>query len=101
MTRMPWSLFIDDIRNPPPGDWVVCRSTRAALDTVKQMGMPSFISFDHDLGGDDTTMVFLHRLTNEIWDGTSPPPDYYIHSANPVGSINIHSFMDSWRRSIL
>lgn len=63
--------------------------------------MPSFISFDHDLGGDDTTMVFLRRLTNEIWDGTSPPPDYYIHSANPVGSINIHSFMDSWRRSTL
>lgn len=62
--------------------------------------MPSFISFDHDLGGDDTTMVFLRRLTDEEWDGVSPPPDYTIHSANPVGAQNIRSFMESWRRSV-
>ena len=39
--------------------------------------------------------------SDEMWDGTSMPPKYYIHYANPVGSINILSFMDSWWRSTL
>lgn len=57
-----WSLFIDDIRKPPPGDWVVCRSSEAALESVRSRGMPTFISFDHDLGGDDTAMAFFRRM---------------------------------------
>ncbi|NDB36219.1 MAG: hypothetical protein EB023_12990 [Flavobacteriia bacterium] len=96
-----WNLYIDDIRFPPRDrDWLVCRSSQEALDRVTAMGMPQFISFDHDLGEDDTTMVFLRRLVNEVWDGVSLPPDYQIHSANPVGAENIRSFMDSWRRSM-
>jgi hypothetical protein len=45
-------------------------------------------------------MVFLRRLVNEVWDGKAAIPDYQIHSANPVGSLNIRSFMDSWKRSL-
>jgi len=56
------------------------------------------MSLDHDLGGDDTTMVFLKRLVNEVWDGKTNPPDYAIHSANPIGSKNIQSFMESWKK---
>jgi len=78
---------------------VLCRSTEEALAAVSELGLPSFISFDHDLGDQDTSMVFLHRLVNEIWDGVSPPPDYQVHSANPIGSQNVISFMESWRRS--
>jgi hypothetical protein len=44
-------------------------------------------------------MVFLRRLAAEHWDGISPPPESTVHSANPVGKMNIISFMDSWRRS--
>lgn len=98
---MTWSLFIDDLREPP-GDqqWVVCRSTEEALTAVSELGLPGFISFDHDLGGDDTAMAFLSRLVNELWDGSAPPPDYRVHSANPVGAQNIRSFMESWKRSV-
>jgi len=98
---MSWNLYIDDLRNPPADrDWLVCRSSQEALDLVMEIGMPTFISFDHDLGGEDTTMIFLRRLVNEVWDGTAPPPAYQVHSANPVGAHNIASFMESWRRSM-
>jgi hypothetical protein len=96
-----WSLFIDDLRTPPPDrEWVLCRSTSEALAAVSERGLPTYISFDHDLGGEDTSMVFLRRLVSEVWDGTSHPPRYRVHSANPVGAQNIASFMESWLRSL-
>ena len=58
---------------------------RRALEVVASRGMPAHMSLDHDLGGDDTSMIFLRRLTNDVWDDASPPPDYQVHSANPVG----------------
>lgn len=94
-----YKMFIDDIRNPPSNDYVVVRSSNEALTYIKKNGMPSFISFDHDLGGDDTTMVFLRKLVDCVWNGDDIPPDFIVHSANPVGSKNIVSFMDSWKRS--
>jgi hypothetical protein len=93
-------LFIDDERIPPSDDYVVVRSSQEAIEHIKTYGWPTFISFDHDLGGDDTTMVFLKRLMNEIWDGKTNPPDYQIHSANPIGKLNIQSFMESWKKII-
>lgn len=95
-----YSLYLDDLRDPPPDrEWVVCRTTHQALDVVARWGMPSLMSLDHDLGGEDTSMAFLRRLANEVWDGVSPPPDYRVHSANPVGAQNIVSFMESWKKS--
>lgn len=94
-----YRMFIDDVRNPIEEDWVVVRSSNEALEYVQNNGMPSFISFDHDLGGDDTTMVFLRKLV-DLWNGDDLPPDYKVHSANPVGSKNIVSFMESWKKSL-
>lgn len=99
---MTYNLYLDDLRNPPADrDWLVCRSSQEALDRIVDIGMPSFISFDHDLGEDDTTMIFLRRLVNEVWDGQTVIPDYQIHSANPVGVENVRSFMESWKRSLM
>lgn len=95
-----YSMYIDDVRNPPPGDWVVVRSSNEALECVQKNGMPAFISFDHDLGGDDTTMVFLRMLAKELLFNYSNPPKYIVHSSNPVGKLNIISFMDSWKKSL-
>ena len=100
--KMTYNLYLDDLRNPPADrDWLVCRSSQEALDRIVDIGMPSFISFDHDLGEDDTTMIFLRRLVNEVWDEQTIIPDYQIHSANPVGVENIRSFMESWKRSLM
>ena len=92
-------LFIDDVRNPPSEDYSVVRSSTEAIQWIKDNGTPSFISFDHDLGETDTSMVFLHRFYNEIWKEGDKIPDYTVHSANPVGSKNIISFMESWKKA--
>lgn len=92
-------LFLDDIRNPPNDEYIIVRSTNEAIEHIKKHGMPDFISFDHDLGENDTTMMFLHKLYNEIWTINDPIPGYTVHSANPIGKLNIISFMESWKKS--
>jgi hypothetical protein len=106
----PWILYLDDIRIPGDNpfhedsvysdlEWTIARSSAEAKDLIILKGMPLLISFDHDLGGDDTAMRFLSWLTREYWDGVVSPPDFRIHSANPVGRLNILSFMQSWIRT--
>ncbi len=93
---MMWKLFIDDLR-PCPEGFVLALSSDEAKKIVEDKGMPSLISFDHDLGDTDTTIVFLNWLIENYYD--SDIPDYIIHSANPVGAENIRSKMESWRKS--
>jgi hypothetical protein len=93
-------LYLDDVRFPPNNQFILARSSAEALDVVKKLGWPTFMSLDHDLGGQDTTMVFLRQLVAALWDGVSAPPQYSVHSANPVGKANIVSFMESWKKSL-
>ena len=94
-----YKMFIDDERNPPEKDYIVCRSTEEAISYIKKNGWPYHFSFDHDLGGNDTVMEFLKKLYN-IWNEGITIPSYYVHSANPIGKKNIVSFMESWRKSL-
>lgn len=109
---MKWFLYLDDIRKPRHTygnhqshndtywkNWTLARSSEEAKQLVLERGMPELMSLDHDLGGDDTTFVFLHWLTREYWNGTDPAPRYRIHSANPEGCVNLEAFMKSWRKS--
>jgi len=104
-----WNLFLDDLRIPPemhqpslenPAFWTLAQSSQEAMDLVREKGMPAFMSLDHDLGGDDKSMVFLNWLAYEYWNGEDNIPLYVVHSANPVGAENIESFMLSWVRSM-
>lgn len=92
-------IFLDDLR-PAPEGYVLLKSSQEAIDYVKQNGCSYHFSFDHDLGEDDTTMVFLKWLINEDLDnsGSIIPEDftYIIHSANPVGRENIDSLLISY-----
>lgn len=102
---MTWKLWIDDqihdpdtpMRHIPPG-YIGAESSYDALILIKIKGIPEYISFDHDLGGEDTTMKFLHKLVELYPNG--PVPEYQIHSQNPVGAKNIVSFMYSWKKSL-
>ncbi len=98
-------LFIDDEREPPDdgGNWVVVRSSIEAIDWISANGIPSFISFDHDLGGLDTAMRVVRWMTNMVLDEELHfPPDfkYYIHSQNPIGAANIRGLLDGFLREI-
>lgn len=93
---MPWKLFIDDERYPVQDDWIIARSSQQAIILCAK-GLPTEISFDHDLGGDDTSMLFLTWLVDALIEGThSIPTDfkYSVHSQNPVGAENIKQRMD-------
>jgi hypothetical protein len=95
----PKFFWIDDVRDAPSDTWIVCRTSDEAIEAVKTHGWPVYMSLDHDLGGDDTVMVFLKRLVNEVWDGDKRPPMWNAHSQNPEGVKNIKAFMTSWLKS--
>lgn len=94
---MSYKLFIDDERFPIKDDWMIARTSEEAVQTVLDKGFPSEISFDHDLGGDDTAIWFILWLYNEVPAGNVKIPSYFkysIHSQNPIGVANIKSKMD-------
>lgn len=91
-------LFIDDLRDPPEGEWTVVRSTAEAIALCRD-GVPEFISFDHDLGGDDRAFDFVKWMIDQDLDRPGFIPatfDYTIHSANPIGADNIQALLDRY-----
>lgn len=89
-------LFVDDLRDPPDQSWTVARSTGDALKLCRET-WPTELSLDHDLGGEDRVMDFLKEFYE--MSGARSIPAWKVHSANPVGRLNIESFMTSWERS--
>jgi len=66
---MTWQLFLDDMRDPPAGDWVLTRSTEEAHYSIEVNGYPSVMSLDHDLGEHvPTGHDFLKKLIDEALD---------------------------------
>ena len=102
---MTYKLFLDDqcnnpdipFRHPPEG-FIPVKSSAEAIELIKSKGkLPEFLSFDHDLGGEDSAMVLIDWMIDNHYD--EEIPDYQIHSANPVGALNIHAKMQSWLKS--
>jgi hypothetical protein len=94
-----YKLYIDDLRSPKDTTMIVVRSSIDAIDYVKENGIPNYISFDHDLGYNDTSMNFVHWFVDYLLDNRQlklPDDfDFNVHSANPVGSDNIKGLMNS------
>jgi len=93
-------MYIDDIRTPKNKFSTICRTSCEAINWMKKNGCPNFISFDHDLGGDDTSMGIVKFIVDSDLDtnGKFIPEDfsYNIHSANPVGTMNIDGYLKSY-----
>lgn len=94
---MPYRLYVDDLRDPISPDWVVARNPAAAIRILETRGCPVEISFDHDLGGDDTAMPIVKRLIELDMDahGQYIPVEFHftVHSANPVDRENIRELL--------
>lgn len=81
-------LYIDDLRDPPSEEWRVARTSAEALGILEAHKVLNNdpllieeISFDHDLGGDDTTRRVIDWIEeNDYW-----PRKIFAHTANPVG----------------
>ena len=82
-------LWIDDVRPPPDDSWHWAKTSKEALD-VLGCGV-QVISFDHDLGGDDTTMPVAIEIERRAFAGRPIPDVWHIHSANPVGRKNLEA----------
>ena len=64
-------LWIDDIRVPPDECWHWAKSSKEALDVLGCDVCE--ISFDHDLGGDDTAMPVARRIEELAYLGEMGP----------------------------
>lgn len=89
-------LFIDDERIPATDDWCIVRSSEDAIKWISKNGIPSYISFDHDLGGEDNSMIIVNWIVEQVLDEKLFFPesfDFYVHSQNPVGKENIENLL--------
>lgn len=85
-------MFLDDEKFPPDdgSEWLIARSSQEAIDLVETYGIPRFISFDHDLGGNDTSRNFIHWLSDYMMGNEftffSRDFNFDVHSQNPIGA---------------
>jgi hypothetical protein len=107
-----WGLFLDDIRfvdyNKKFQDyvaqnnmeWHLAKTSEEAIALCLMFGCPTVVSFDHDLGEDDTAMRLIHWMIDiDMNEGGEFIPSnfgYWTHSANPVGVANIRGLIDSY-----
>jgi hypothetical protein len=121
---MSYRLFLDDERMPkdvkwvelPLGPWEIVRSYEAFVKTITEKGMPTFISFDHDLADEHykeyigTGKVDYNTCKEKtgfhcaLWlvdyclDKPAKLPLYVVHSMNSVGRENINGLLAQFKR---
>ena len=100
-------------------DWVIVRNYKSFIFQIqkrfKNGEFPSIIAFDHDLADIHynqeaaTETVDWHEKNGyhcAVWlcdfcmDNDLKLPDYYVHSMNPTGKINIQSYLDNYRKNV-
>jgi len=128
---MYYNLFLDDQRQPkdaiffdaemhivepPLVAWVIVRNYNQFVEVITRDGLPSFVTFDHDLADEHyiegvrgsepkygeykekTGYECAKWLVDYCLDKKLPPPTYYCHSFNSIGRENIISLLNSYRK---
>lgn len=113
-------IYLDDVRTPVDGDWIVVRNFDEFVAKVTEIGLENIdmISLDHDLG--DTAMkewyenVSVNYQLNydnieektgydcakwlvDQWLNGKPVVDVFTHSANAIGASNIMGYINNYR----
>lgn len=120
-------LFLDDDRTPDQVTWVndvrytnshwnVVKSYDEFVSFIEEFGIPSLVSFDHDLADEHYEAVHLDRdlpyekysektgvscarwLLNYCVEKNMKFPEYLVHSMNPIGKYNIEQEIESYMR---
>jgi hypothetical protein len=113
-------LYLDDVRTPNDPRWIVVRSYDEFVERVTEFGLENFeaISLDHDLGPQSTRHFIetaMHTgnieysaisektgldcakwMVETAMDTDIDLPRIVVHSANPVGSANIMSYINNY-----
>jgi hypothetical protein len=104
-------------------EWVIVKSYKEFVDYIMSHGIPYMVSFDHDLGDEfhflesDKPILSLEEVVFEYdkyeeltgyhaakWlvdyclDNNLTLPIYFVHSDNPVGTKNIISYLENFKK---
>lgn len=93
------NLYLDDLR-PIPDGFVGVRSYVEFVNYISQNGLPDFISFDHDLGLEESGFDCAKWLVNYCLDTDYRLPQFDVHSQNPVGKENILSLLNNFNNKV-
>lgn len=95
-----YSMYIDDERFPKYEFDVIVRSFDQATSYMLIYGVPTYISFDHDLGENTPTGFDIAKWLVEMdQDNVCTMPETFsfnVHSANPVGAENIRCLLNNY-----
>ena len=133
---MSYYLMLDDIRSMsdvrkytklpdvPNEHWIVVRSYNELVDTINKLGLPTFVSLDHDLSDIHYGHVLINRndlngdeipydsyiektgydcakwLVDYCMNKGIKHPPYVVHSMNPIGKSNIESYIESYNKTV-
>lgn len=114
-------LYLDDERIPLDNDWILATDYYEFVDKINNIGLENFeiISLDHDLGenaigeyynnvrpngklnysnlkDEKTGYDCAKYLVDYVMNHKVDLPEIQVHSANPVGSINIITFINNF-----
>lgn len=89
-------IYLDDLRQVPSGFDANPKTAKDCIELLKK-GDVEFISFDHDLGPEEagTGYEVACWIEEAAYNGEIPKLEWQIHSANPVGRVNITNAMKS------
>jgi len=91
-------LYLDNLRVTPEGfDRVY--NYADFVEYITQNGLPDFISFDHDLGEDESGYDCAKYLVEYCIEYNLPLPKFSVHSQNPVGKENIERLLNNFSAS--
>lgn len=136
--KLPYRLFLDDVRNPIQcasyvhrfgyrGDmykdgksWMVVRNYKEFISVIKLRGLPTLVSFDHDLAKEhyDDSMYDAPEEYTKLYEKFEEKtgydcakwliaycqshklklPQYAVHSMNPVGRGNIEKLFENYKK---
>lgn len=115
---MTWNLFIDDERNPKDvtwapwqvcekyrnEEWEITRNHNDVIYLIEEKGMPSYISFDQDLGdfkNSDGYKIAKYIVELDIYTDYKLPQSFsfYVHSKNPIGKANIEGLLNGYLKA--
>jgi hypothetical protein len=69
------------------------------VEYITQNGLPDFISFDHDLGEDESGYDCAKYLVEYCIEHNLSLPKFSVHSQNPVGKENIERLLNNFSAS--
>lgn len=107
---MEYRLFLDDERKvedvyEDPSDFITARSFEEFKDVIRERGLPTFISFDHDLGADEEGRILPSGYDAAKWLVYDMELDisdmaYKTHSSNIQTRDQINGLLDNWNKEL-